>query len=98
MFYIPTRFRPGYRIEKNYNSFNISDKTEFEVSQCNLKYFNSFDKYCFFVQTNKHGEGAVHIAAGLGKLEILKVSSFHKILYLTRQNIVHINLPKNGTL
>ena len=24
-------------------------------------------------QTNKHGEGAIHVAAGLGQLEILKV-------------------------
>ena len=24
-------------------------------------------------QTNKHGEGAIHVAAGLGQLEILKI-------------------------
>lgn len=27
-------------------------------------------------QTNKHGESAVHIAAGLGKLDIIKVNIF----------------------
>jgi hypothetical protein len=39
------------------------------------------ETYYIFVQTNKHGEGAVHIAAGLGKLDILKVSLLHHILH-----------------
>ena len=25
------------------------------------------------IQTNKHGEGAIHVAAGLGQLDILKM-------------------------
>ncbi len=29
--------------------------------------------YINIFKTNKHGEGAVHIAAGLGQLEILKI-------------------------